>query len=435
MDRTWMAAIGLTSMIAAISAPAYARQTSDLSLIEALQHALDDNPTLAAAEQEQRATRENIAQARAPGLPQVTGSTNYQSSEQTVPDFLGVAGQQELVTFQYQFEATQTVFAGLSNWNAIRQAKAQVRAGEARLYATRQDIILNVVTAFLDVLRDREVLKLRNNNVTVLTRQREAAQARFRVGEVTRTDVAQAEARLSNARAAVFAARAQLAASEANFEAVAGLAATSLAPAPETPAAPPSQGEALEFSRDNAPLIISARETETASRRGAQAAKGALAPRVEGFARYADTSNPSFFQDENEETTVGVRASIPLFAGGANYSRIRQTARQNSADRLRVVEAERSVREQVIAAWTQLEAARATIDAATSAVSANEIAFEGVRQEAQVGARTTLDVLDAEQELLDARVQLVTAERDENVAVYSLLAAIGALTPERFGLL
>ncbi len=404
-----------------------------LSLQEAIARALGDNPTLAAAEQQQYATRESISQARAPGLPQVTGSASYQSSEQVLPDLFG-GGTGTLDTTSYQIEATQAIFAGLANWNAIRQAKANVRAGEANLHGVRQQIILDVITAYVDVQRDRAVLDLRNNNVSVLTRQREAAQARFRVGEVTRTDVAQAEARLATARAQVFAARAQLAASEATFEAIVGVPAGSLAAAPAAPATPPDTGEALNFARENAPAIIAARETELASRRGAQAAKGALAPRVEGYARYAEAENPSFFQDESEETTVGVRATIQLFAGGQNYSRIRQTKRQNSADRLRIVEAERLTRQQVISAWTLLDSARETIRSATASVEANEIAFEGVRQEAQVGARTTLDVLDAEQELLDARVQLVSARRDENVAAYSLLSAIGALTPERFGL-
>lgn len=432
------AALALTPVIASAQSTA-----QPLTLQEAIARALGDNPTLAAAEQQQYATRESISQARAPGLPQVTGSASYQTSDQTqVVDgsFAGgtpgtsVSSSFTLNTFSYQLEATQTIFAGLANWNAIRQAKANVRAGEANLHGIRQQIILDAITAYVDVQRDRAVLDLRNNNVSVLTRQREAAQARFRVGEVTRTDVAQAEARLATARAQVSAARAQLAASEATFEAVVGVSAASLAAAPAAPATPPDTGEALAFARENAPALIAARETELASRRGAQAAKGALAPRVEGFARYADSDNPTFFQEESDETTVGVRASIPLFAGGQNYSRIRQAARQNSADRLRIVEAERAIRQQVISAWTLLDSARETIRSATASVEANEIAFEGVRQEAQVGARTTLDVLDAEQELLDARVQLVSARRDENVAAYSLLSAIGALTPERFGL-
>ena len=340
----------------------------------------------------------------------------------------------DLDTLQYGVEATQTIFAGLTNWNSIRQAKAQVRAGAAQLYGVEQQVMLEAATAYLDVIRDQSVLELRNNNVRVLTRQLEAARARFDVGEVTRTDVAQAEARLASARAQVFNAQAQLAASEADFESVIGFPPGELIDPPAAPATPPSLDEAHAFALDNAPAVIAAQEAERASQHGVSAAYGRLSPQVDAYASYSYGENQQFEDDSTEETAIGVRASIPLFAGGANYSRIRQARRTNTSDRFRVTEAMRTSRQQVIASWTALEASRATIEAASSAVSANEIAFEGVRQEAQVGARTTLDVLDAEQELLNARVQLVTAKRDEEVASYTLLAAIGALTPERFGI-
>jgi len=429
----------LSATATAAVAPALAQSGQETTLIDAVRAAYETNPTLAAERARQDATRENIAAARAGGLPQVSGNASISDREidQTSPPGLFGAGGTEtfnLETFQAGVEATQTIFAGLSNWNAIRQAKAQVRAGGAQLASVEQQVLLDAATAFLDVRRDTAVLDLRRNNVRVLSRQLEATLARFDVGEVTRTDVSQAEARLASARAEVFNAQARLAASRAQYQAIVGFYPASLATPPSAPGTPPSVEEAQAFAKANSPRIVAAEETEIASRRGVEAAYGGLAPRIDAFASYTYTEEPSFFQDDTAETAFGARATVPIFQGGRNYSNIRRAKRTLRGDKYRTQEAARAVEQQVTSAWTTLEAANATIEAATSAVSSNEIAFEGVRQEAQVGARTTLDVLDAEQELLNARVQLVTANRDAQVAAYTLLAAIGALTPERFGI-
>ena len=448
-------------LIAAFSAGASllafgAAEAQDTTLLDALRDAYETNPTLEAERHRYSATREAIARARAGGLPQVTAQYSYRDSDQTqtVPNGafgdtidangdgvidagdigLSVDNEVELETTTLSVEATQTIFAGLSNWNAIRSAKAEVRAGEAQLVNVEQQILLQAATAYLDVLRDVSVLELRKNNVKVLAKQLDAANARFDVGEVTRTDVSQAEARLSTARAQVFQASAQLEASRAIYEQVVGSYPIDLSEPPAAPAAPPNVDEALEFALENAPRIVSAEEVQRSTQSTVRAAYGRLSPTVQAFASYSEVEEPSFFQERQEETAFGVRATLPIFQGGSNYSEIRRARRTDRQSRSQITEAVKRVRQEVTSSWAQLQASVATIEAASDAVRSNEIAFEGVRQEANVGSRTTLDVLDAEQELLQARVDLVTAERDAQVAAYQLLAAIGALTPERFGI-
>ncbi len=183
-----------------------------------------------------------------------------------------------------------------------------------------------------------------------------------------------------------------------------------------------------------APAVIAANEQSEVSRRQVNVARSVILPRVSVTAGYQYTEEPSNFVIQDEQFSYGARASIPLFAGGANFSRIREAKALHASDRMRIIEAERQVDAQTTAAWAQLTAARAIIISARAAAEANELALEGVTQEALVGTRTTLDVLDAEQEYLNAQVALASAERDAQSAAFSLLAAIGLLTPEAIGI-
>ena len=276
-------------------------------------------------------------------------------------------------------------------------------------------------------MRDTAVYDATANNVQVLSRQKDEADLRFNVGEVTKTDVAQAEARLAQSRAQLTTAQARLAVSRAAFVEVIGSAPATLENDPALPPTPASLEEAKTIAAEISPAIIRARMTEEASRRGVAVAKGAFAPTVSLTASYQYAEEPSTFVVNDEQFAYGVRASVPIFLGGLNLSRVREARALNDADRKLIDEAQRRAEALVTSTFEQLFAARANIVSAKSQVAANELALSGVRRESQLGVRTTLDVLDAEQEFLNAQVALANAERDARTATFQLLAAMGML--------
>ena len=408
------------------------------TLRDALALAYETNPTIRAERARLRATLETRSQAWAGALPQITASGSYNrvdsSQEALFP------GQQapetvdaDLNTLTAGVDAEQPVFTGLRNFNTIRQARARVRAGGAQLAGTEQEVLRDVATAYFDVQLNMAVFELNRQNVEVLRRQNEMATVRFEVGEVTRTDVAQSEARLADARAQLSQAQGNLAVARATYAQLVGQTPGDLEPVEGLPDLPETLDTAQTLAREFAPAAISAREQAEVSRRQIAIARGALLPSVSLTAGYQYAEEPSAFALNDEQFTFGARASVPIFQGGLNYSRIREARALHASDRSRVIEAERLVEAQVTSAWQNLTAARVIILSAQSSVEANTLALEGVRQEALVGTRTTLDVLDAEQELLNAEVSLVNAERDAQTAAFTLLAAVGLLTPEAIG--
>ena len=440
--RVLLAALAGTVSLTVAHAPANAD-----TLWDAMIAAYNGNPTLRAQRAQLRATDENAAQARAAGRFNVNASGNYQwalqqseapgiAAEDTQFGFATPPTDNTLETGTYTGSVTveQPIFQGFRTWNSIRAADAQVRAGRATLVEVEQNVLLAAVTAYMDVMRDLEVVTLGENNVQVLERQLQAARDRFEVGEITRTDVAQAEARLSGAQANLITNRAALEASRAAYARTIGTSPGTLEAAPALPALPVTLDEAYGFALDSNPTLVAAREAEVASRRDVSVQKGALLPSLSARLNYTYSEEPLLRDSINEGRTATAQLTVPLYQGGATYSRIRQAKENNSADRIRIVETRRQVDEAVTNGWEALQSARARIEAAEQQVRANEIAYEGVEQEAQVGSRTTLDVLDAEQELLDSRVALVRSQRDEYVAAYQLLSAVGGLTAETLGL-
>lgn len=422
--------------LATLAAPAAFAQT----LEEALSAAYNSNPTIAAERARQRATKELTPQAVANALPQITGAASYDKvdGEQTIdprafnpittdPPF---SRSFELRTTTYQISGEQQVFTGFRNFNAIRAARARVKSGAAELALVEQDVLTRAAGAYFDVVRDMEVFDANTNNVEVLIRQKREADLRFEVGEVTKTDVAQAEARLAQARANLTTAQARLAVSRASFVEVIGAAPSTLEDDPVLPAVPPSLEESLSISREGAPSIVRARMAERAQKRNVQVAKGQFSPTVSLTASYQFADEPSFGAVDSEQFAYGARASVPIFLGGLNISRVREAKALHDQSRRQVEEAERRADAAVTGSWEQLQAARANIASATSQVQASELALNGVRREAQLGVRTTLDVLDAEQEFLNAQVSLANAERDARLATFQLLAAMGALGPD-----
>jgi len=403
------------------------------SLEDTLVATYGSNPTLQAARAELRATDENVAQALSNWRPSLsaTGTSQFTSSES---DLNAGAGLGALTTSKDDRTSNtgtvtlqQNLFRGGRTIAQTRQAKSQVAAGRAQLSSTEQDVLLSAVTAYMDTLRDTATVELNRNNVAVLQRQLEASQDRFDVGEITRTDVAQSEARLSGSQSALIRAEANLTNSRAAYERIVGSAPGTLEAAPPLPPLPGTEDEARSIAIANNPALMAARFGEEASRHAIRNAKGSLLPTltVQGDYSYSDT--PSSTVKNSESATVTGRLTIPLYQSGAVYSQIRQAKQLNSQSRLQIREATRSVEEGVASAWEAYRAANAQIASDREQVRANEIALDGVQQEAQVGSRTTLDVLDAEQELLDSRVALVTSERNAYVAAYQLLSAVGRL--------
>lgn len=406
------------------------------SLTDALSIAYATNPTIRAERARLDATKETRAQAWAASLPQISANGSYSRSDITqTSNFSGSPQtlENKLDTLTGGVSAEHPLFAGFRNFNAIKQAGARIRAGGARLVSIEQSVLSDVASAYFNVQRTQAVFELNSKNVEVLTRQSEMATVRFDVGEITRTDVAQANARLAIAQANRSGAQAELAVARAAYAQLVGQSPGELEPVEILPDLPESLDSALAFAREYAPTTISAREQAEASRRQIQIARGALAPTVSLTAGYQYTEEASPFIDSDEQFTFGARASLPIFTGGLNLSRIREAKSLHAADRSALLEAERLVEAQVTAAWQRLIAARAIAVSARASVDANQLALEGVTQEAFLGTRTTLDVLDAEQEFLNAQVTLVNAERDAQAAAYALLAAIGLLTPEAVG--
>ncbi len=410
------------------------------TLEEAMAAAYNTNPSLLADRARQRATDEGVPQAKSAWVPTVTVNAQYRfnRTRRQIASFFGQGfgfqNKQYTEDYSATLTANQTLFQGFQNINALRAAKARRREGVDVLIATEQNVLLSTVTAFTDVTRDTATVELNENNVQVLKRQLEAAEDRFRVGEITRTDVAQSEARLSLSQSDLTNAEATLAESRARYGAVIGNPPGSLDPDPFLPDLPSSLEEAIALALESNPDLLAAIEAEKAARFEVAQGKGGLLPTIalQASGNYNETINR--LSEDGSTMTFISTLSVPIYQGGRQFSIIRQLKHLASQARIRVAEIRRGVIQDTTNAWENLVAARARIVSDQQQVRANEIAFEGVQQESQVGSRTTLDVLNAEQELLNSRVSLVRSERDEYVGAYSLLSALGLLTAQALGL-
>ncbi|WP_439816783.1 TolC family outer membrane protein [Zavarzinia sp. CC-PAN008] len=424
--RQWGGSLGVAFLVAAGLAvgPAQAE-----TLMDTLVQTYQSNPTLESQRAQQRATDENVPQARSGWRPTVVVSGQAGVGRQGIDTDFGYGGD-TLFPAAGQVQVAQPIYRGGRVDAGIDQAENSVAAGRAVLSATEQQVLLQAVTAYMDVLRDQAVLELNQNQVTVLNRQLDAAKDRFEVGEITRTDVAQSEARVSGSISQRRAAEARLTSSRAAYLRIVGSMPGNLDQPPPPPPLPTSEDEAREAALNSNPNLRAARYSEAAARDAVRIAKGALLPTADIVASAGIAHETSQANTTIDSQQVVAQVNIPLYQSGAEYSDIRR-AQQTASQRLvEIAQAQRQVEEGVTNAWEALIAARAIVTSSQDQVRANEIAAEGVRQEAEVGSRTTLDVLDAEQELLNARVTLVGARRDEYVAAFQLLAATGLLTVE-----
>ncbi|MBI1683237.1 TolC family outer membrane protein [Caulobacter hibisci] len=409
------------------------------TLTDAVALAYQTNPTLQQQRAALRATDEGVVQAKSAFRPTVSGSadltasrTDYgtDASPSRPYDTLKTSGSGASVSL------SQPLYTGGKASANLTAAQANVLAGREDLRSVEQSLLANVITAYVDVRRTQESLRIAQENVNVLTRQLDESNARFEVGEITRTDVAQSQARLAAAKASLSSSQASLAVARANYAQIVGQNPTDLAPEPSLAALLPGTVEqAFDAAEANNPTVVAARYDEQAATAAVAAARAAYLPTVAAGASFGyDASEVNAagksgkqFGDYDRAIAGSITARVPIFAGGLNASTIRAARERENAARIAVEGAKRTVVQQVSSAWSNLLAARANLVSNEEQVRATKIAFEGVRQEQQVGLRTTLDVLNAQQELRAAELALVTARRDEYVASAGVLQAMGAL--------
>jgi outer membrane protein len=408
-------------------------QASAETLKEALNSAYKFNPRLDAARALTRATDEEVPRALSGYRPSIVGSADTTYEKETTKSSILPGKTTETNPRGYAIGLTQPLFRGFRTKNAVSLAEATVRAGWEALRITESSVLLEGVTAYLDVVRDQAIVTLRENNVTVLTRDLSATRERFKVGDVTKTDVAQAEARRAGAVSALDLARANLKTSRAAFERVVGHPPSRLVEPKPSALEPKNLEVSKEIAGRESPFIVSALYREQAARFNIDLIRGELLPSVQLETNYARRFDPSPGIEDTESTTVTGRLTVPFYTGGEVEARVRQ-AKQTHLQRLQEIEQARSeVQAQVITAWAQLEATKAAVESDLASVAANRIALAGVREEERVGQRTLLDVLNAEQELLNSEVTLVTDRRNVVVASYTLVSTIGRLNAQELG--
>lgn len=411
-----------------------------ITLAEALGIAYETNPVLAAQQASLRATDENVAIANGGWRPTISAGGTYAYQEYFFHPIGGISSA-DAHPAQGAITVTQPILRGGRTYAQIGRAKAQVRAARAQLIAAEQTVLLSAATAYMDVVRDTQVLRLRQHNVEVLQKQADATQAQFNAGSLTRTDVAQSQARLAAAQSDLTAALSQLAISNANFVQAIGRPPETLEVEPALPPAlPTSVDDSITLALKQNPNIVQARENEIAADYFVNDAIGAMLPTfsVQGQYGYSQGALSSPFGGASigstHALTVTGQLNVPIYQAGVEQAALRQAKELHAQTQLNVAVSDRSVRDAVAIAWAQFESAEASIASNEAAVRANEIAYEGVFKEQQVGGRTILDVLNAEQELLNASVALVSAKRNAEVAAFNVLAASGALTAKNLGL-
>ena len=418
----------------ALVASLMAEAASADTLREALNSTYATNPTLNGQREALKSTDAGVAIARAAGRPTITGNVG-------VTRDLTRSGRFDIGTGKGPFMTSSVdlavpIFQGGTVRNNVKASKERVEAGRATLRAVEGDVFTEAVAAYMDVMRDRATVELNTNNVRVLETNLEATSDRFEIGDVTRTDVAQSEARLSLARSRLLIARGRLTASEENYRRVIGKSPDNLAPPPPLPPLPTSPDQAVQIALvDNPDLIAIVNQAEAANY-DVKSVKGTRLPTISGIASadYVDSTGDDFGLQSGTATSVGAQLRIPVYQGGLPSARIRQAQAIEGQTLEQVIGTERAVVSATRSAFADYRAALDSIAANQVAVNANELALAGVRAENTVGTRTILDVLDAEQELLNSQVLLVTARRDAYVAGFQLLNAMGQAEAQDLGL-
>ncbi len=396
------------------------------SLDEAMQTALATNPAIGAARARVEAAREQLPQALAEGLPSVTAGAGAASSRSSVE---GAPDQGRSETLSVSAFASQTLYAG-GRIDALESAAlARIEAAEADYVSAEQALLLQVAQAYAALIEAQAVIEARTRTTENIEEQRRLANARAEAGVSTRTDVAQADARLAQSRTQLIQAQGALAAAVETYRRLVGAAPSGLIAPSQAPSLPATLQEALDRAGQGNPSLRAARAVEAAADFGVDVAEAAGRPRISVEASAGASDALSGSGRRSDQDSVGLRLSVPLFSGGSIRSRTREAQAQRSAASLDRANIEAQVRETVTTAWTGLATARATREAAVAQVAAAETAYRGVRLEFELGLRTATDALNQENDLLAARLALAAADRDVVVAERRLLAALGDLAP------
>ncbi|WP_295218196.1 TolC family outer membrane protein [uncultured Brevundimonas sp.] len=434
-----LASAAVVAVMTGLGAPAWAETLQD-----AIALAYRTNPNLLAQRANQRALDETVVQARSGLRPTIGASAgvDYTRSDfpavtqfvdtngDGIPDTQVTTSSSETEGANVGVSVSQNVWTAGRTSRAIDQARASVLAGRENLREIEQSVMLSVIQAYVNVTRDMEILRIRQENLTVLQRQLEETSARFEVGEITRTDVAQAEASQAQSEADLANAQAQLSTSRAAYAAVVGQSPADLEAAPVLPEVPSDFDVAIETALQRNPAVLAATYQLQSAEAAVAAARSEYLPSVRATASYGGSSNDLGDLGQladRRSFTAGATLSVPLFTGGLNRSRVAQALERANAAQIGIEGERRTVLQNVSSAYAQVLSTRATVAAGTEAVRAASVAAEGVRQEAQVGLRTTLDVLNQELALRNAQTSVASARAAEYVARASLLAAMGQL--------
>jgi outer membrane protein len=427
------AAAGMCVASLAGSIPA-AADTVESALVAAYQ----GNPQLSVQRAIVRQTDEQVPQALSGYRPRVSATATLGeqsgSEQETFPGSAPVNLSGTFATYSTGITATQTLYNGFQTANRTRAAESQVSAARATLRNTEQTVLFNALTAYMNLLRDYAILELQKRNVTVLQEQLRETRDRFSLGDVTATDVSQAESRLGAGQTQLFNAQANYETSVAVYRQVIGSEPGKLSPGtPVDRFCPPTLNQALTLI-DQHPNVITAMYNVDVVQLQVKIAEGALHPTLSLQGSAQKAWEPAIGVSQQTAFSALGQLSLPIYQGGAEYSAVRQQKEGLGQRTIELDLARRQTRETIVQAWSQVVASKSEIKSTEISMKAAENALNGVRKEARVGQRTTLDVLNAQQELVNARVAVVTAERDRVVASYTLLAAVGRLSPQVLGL-
>jgi len=413
-------------------------------LRDALASAYRTNPTLQGARAQQRAVDEGVPIARAQGLPSLGGTANYSETLKASENnrILGTLVGPDRV-LDLAATASYPVFSGGAVRNAINAAETRVRAGQSDLRGVETGVFAQTTAAYMDVIQNEAIVGLNRNNVQVLEVNLKATRDRYEIGDLTRTDVAQSEARLAQARSDLRAAEANLAGARETYIRFVGKPASNLQPPPPLPGMPATPEDAVTMALDNNPDLLAEHERSKAARFDSKAAGAGRLPKISVFVTgdrtdylgsYAESSFNKLATTRPLTAQAGVRATIPLFQGGLPAAQQRQAQAREGFQLETEIATEREVIATVRTYYQQWQAAQSIIISSQSAVDAAALGLEGVRAENSVGTRTILDILNAEQELLNAQTVLVRARRNAYVAGFNLIAAMGRATAGDLGL-
>lgn len=426
----WLAGLALGAL--ALSSGARAE-----TLQGALSKAYENNPTLTGARAGQRANDENVPIQRAGGLPEVGARVDYQENL-VLPGNAFFSPKRSL---NVGGQLTVPIYQGGAVKNAVKAAKFRVEAGQADLRATEASVFAQTVGAYMDVIRDQAIVQLNQKNVAVLRTNLQATSDRFEIGDLTRTDVAQSEARLALAEGDLRTAESNLIASRESYVRLVGDAPVDLQQPPALPNLPATTEDAVAIALTNNPDIDAANQLVNASRADIGVARAGRLPKLSATTSAGYTNNLSSIPPENttsENVTnsaqAGLSLTIPIFQGGRPAAQVRQAQSRTSQAIENYVAVERDVIAQTRGAYAAWQANERIIAATQQAVGANALSLEGVRAENSVGTRSILEILNAEQEYLNTQVQLVSARRNSYVAAFSLLAAMGKAEARDLGI-